>query len=74
MRRTFLGDGRQLACAHTHTREINDSLQGHVAVRSRAGHEIPARCGTHPYQCLSHCGVEMFRLEGGQQPFCIPVL
>lgn len=72
MRRTFLGDGRQLACAHT--REINDNLQGRVAVRSRAGHEIPARWGTHPYQRLSHCGVEMFRLEGGQQPFCIPAL
>lgn len=60
--------------ARTRTREINGNLQGRVAVRSRAGHEIPARCGTHPYQCLSHCGVGMFRLEGGQQPFCIPAL
>lgn len=65
---------RVRAHAHTHirTREINDNLQGRVAVRSWAGHEIPARCGTHPYQLLSHHGVGMFRLEGGQQPFCIP--
>lgn len=60
---------------HARTRaETNDNLQGRVAVRSRAGHEIPARCGTAPYQRLSHCGVGMFRLEGGQQPFCIPAL
>jgi len=59
---------------HTHACEINDNLQGCVVVRSRAGHEIPARCSTHPYQLLSHHGVGMFRLEGGQQPFCIPAL
>lgn len=69
----------KLVCAHTHTHvcETDDNcanLQGRVAERSRAGHEIPARCGTPPYQRLSHAGVGMFRLEGGQQPFCIPGL